>query len=172
VSAVPPLADLPLCPYLTEAGLIDPQWQGRIAVYAIFDESSSLRYVGYSRNLGASLLQHLLRQPGACQGLKVHCVERPRREDLEWIAQTWREENPLLEEDGSWTQPLDVRPHLSEAESLELVQAEDSQQAKLLKTAARRLEEDCLAALRARGFRGDLRFNPKLKEQGLLDLKI
>jgi len=171
MSAVPPLADLPLWPYLTEAGLIDPQWQGRIAVYAIFDESSALRYVGYSRNLGASLLQHLLRQPGACQGIKAHCVDRPRREDLERIAQTWREENPLLQEDGAWTQPLDVRPHLSEVERLELAQAEESQQAKLLKTAARRLEEDCLAALRARGFQGEARFNPKLKEQGLLDLK-
>jgi hypothetical protein len=171
MSAVPPLAELPLWPYLTEEGLIDPQWQGKIAVYAIFDDSSTLRYVGYSRNLGASLLQHLLRQPGACQGLKSHCVERPRREDLERIAQTWRAENSLLEEDESWTQPLDVRPHLSETELLELAQAEESQQAKLLKTAARRLEEDCLAALRARGFQGEARFNPKLKEQGLLDLK-
>jgi hypothetical protein len=36
---------------------------------------------------------------------------------------------------------------------------------------ARRVEEEILAVLRERGINTQVRFNPKLKEGGLLDLK-
>jgi hypothetical protein len=41
----------------------------------------------------------------------------------------------------------------------------------LLKQVARRIEETILTKLQARGVTAEIRFNPKLKEQGLLDLK-
>ncbi|MGL4620405.1 MAG: GIY-YIG nuclease family protein, partial [Chroococcidiopsis sp.] len=44
-------------------------------------------------------------------------------------------------------------------------------QIKILKTAARRVEAEILSQLQTRGLQMQLRFNPKLKEQGLLDLK-
>ncbi|MFM9158944.1 MAG: GIY-YIG nuclease family protein, partial [Dolichospermum sp.] len=42
---------------------------------------------------------------------------------------------------------------------------------KVLKNVARRVEEEILAILEARGLKTQMRFNPKLKEVGLLDLK-
>ena len=42
---------------------------------------------------------------------------------------------------------------------------------KLLKQVARRVEETILAKLQQRGVTTEIRFSPKLKEQGLLDLK-
>lgn len=44
-------------------------------------------------------------------------------------------------------------------------------QMKLLKNVARRVEAEILAVLEQRGLRMQIRFNPKLKETGLLDLK-
>lgn len=44
-------------------------------------------------------------------------------------------------------------------------------QIKLLKNAARRVEGEILAELESRGVKMQMRFNPKLKEKGLLDLK-
>jgi hypothetical protein len=44
-------------------------------------------------------------------------------------------------------------------------------QEKLLKQIARRVEEQIFAALKARGLQEEIRFNPKLKTSGLLDLK-
>ena len=42
---------------------------------------------------------------------------------------------------------------------------------KIIKNVARRVEADILKELKARGLQMQVRFNPKLKEQGLLDLK-
>ena len=42
---------------------------------------------------------------------------------------------------------------------------------KLLKTVSRRVQADIEETLKQRGNRMKIRFNPKLKEQGLLDLK-
>ncbi len=42
---------------------------------------------------------------------------------------------------------------------------------KLLKNIARRVEAKILEVLKARGLQENIRFNPKLKNSGLLDLK-
>jgi hypothetical protein len=44
-------------------------------------------------------------------------------------------------------------------------------QIKLLKQVARRVEETIFAKLQQRGVKTEIRFNPKLKDRGLLDLK-
>ncbi len=44
-------------------------------------------------------------------------------------------------------------------------------QVKLLKQVARRVEAKILEELKTRGVQTEIRFNPKLKENGLLDLK-
>jgi hypothetical protein len=44
-------------------------------------------------------------------------------------------------------------------------------QSKILKNAARRVESQILSELESRGVQMQIRFNPKLKEKGLLDLK-
>ena len=56
-------------------------------------------------------------------------------------------------------------------EQAEYARLEEVNQIKYLKKIARRVEAEILATLKARGVQMDLRFNPKLKESGLLDLK-
>lgn len=87
--SLPNLVDLNFLPFLTEAGEIDPNYEKRIGVYAIFDQHQNLQYVGYSRNLAISLLQHLVRQPEHCHGLKVHIIDRPDRQLLVQIQNHW-----------------------------------------------------------------------------------
>jgi hypothetical protein len=48
---------------------------------------------------------------------------------------------------------------------------DDMAQVKIMKNVARRVEAEILEVLQARGLRLQIRFNPKLKEEGLLDLK-
>jgi hypothetical protein len=44
-------------------------------------------------------------------------------------------------------------------------------QIKIIKNVARRVEAEIIAVLEVRGLQTQIRFNPKLKENGLLDLK-
>jgi hypothetical protein len=58
-----------------------------------------------------------------------------------------------------------------EEANYEKAAGQELEQAKQLKKVARRVEADIIASLEARGVRMELRFNPKIKENGLLDLK-
>jgi hypothetical protein len=72
---------------------------------------------------------------------------------------------------SEWTDPIDVKLMMTDAEKQDYVQAEELAQTKLLKNIARRVEAEIKNALSARGVTMEIRFNPKLKEQGRLDLK-
>ncbi len=48
---------------------------------------------------------------------------------------------------------------------------DEVKQMNILKNIARRVEAEILAALELRGLKTQIRFNPKLKETGLLDVK-
>jgi hypothetical protein len=171
-----PLAQLPVLPYLDERGLISQEWQGKVGAYAIFDADSALQYVGYSRDIYLSLRQHLVRQPEDCHSLKVQLSDRPSRTQLEALCQQWIAENGTLPPGNGdraivWTQAIDIRSQMTDGERASLQSADDLGQIKLLKTVARRVEANIQSRLQALGIQEDLRFNPKLKEQGLLDLK-
>lgn len=171
-----PLVQLPLQPYLDRQGVISQEWQGKIGAYAIFNGIQALQYVGYSRDIYLSLRQHLVRQPESCHSLKVQLSDRPSRTLLEAICQRWIAENGTLppgngDRAAQWIQAIDVRSAMTEVERASFQSAGDLEQAKLLKSVARRVEAEIQARLQALGIREDLRFNPKLKEQGLLDLK-
>ena len=170
------LADLPFCPYLDATGDLNPDWQAKTGAYAIYDQAQVLQYIGYSRDVRASLLQHLVRQVQSCYWVKLQWVERPSRTLLEDIRQAWIAESGRLppgngKSQALWCQPIPVKPALTQGERLTFDQSDELGQAKLLKTVARRLEAERLAQLQARGAKLDIRFNPKLKEQGLLDVK-
>ncbi|MEC4984233.1 MAG: GIY-YIG nuclease family protein, partial [Oscillatoria sp. PMC 1076.18] len=173
---IPSLTKLEYLPYLNENGQIAEELQGKIGVYAIFDEQKILQYVGYSRDVYLSLKQHLVRQIDKCYWVKIQTIERPRRSFLEEIRDRWIAENNSLpvgngSEEAKWNQPIDAKPTMSEEEKEAYQQAEDIKKIKLLKKVARRLEAEILAALESRNVQMETRFNPKLKEQGLLDLK-
>lgn len=170
------LAALEYFSYLNEAGEIEEKWEKQVGVYAIFDRNRILQYVGYSRDLYASLKQHLVRKPEQCYWLKAQTIQRPSRTILEAIAQAWIDQNGTTpagnsSESAAWIQPIDAKTTMSASQKQEYNQTDEIGQIKLLKAVARRLEAQIKQQLQSRGFTSEIRFNPKLKEQGLLDLK-
>lgn len=172
----PSLGSLEYRPYLTTEGCINEDIAGKIGVYAIFDQEQALVYVGYSRDVYLSFKQHLIRQPQHCHWLKVQTISRPSRTILAEIASAWIAENGKIPvgndtEQHLWTDPIDANPAMTEEEKAQYQQSEESRQIKIRKQVARRVEAQILEQLGDRGVKMDIRFNPKLKEKGLLDLK-
>lgn len=174
---MPSLSSLNFIPYLNDRGLLSDQFQGKVGVYAIFDVDQRLQYIGYSRDIYLSLKQHLVRQPQHCYWLKVTTSDRPNRTVLEEIRDSWIAENGSTPVGNGpdvtlWSQPIDVKKQMTVAEQTAYETAADElSQIKVLKQASRRIETQLLNALSDRGVKEDLRFNPKMKEEGLLDLK-
>jgi hypothetical protein len=170
--AFPNLEQLEYISYLDTTGNICPDLQGKIGVYAIFDQEQILQFIGYSRDIYLSLKQHLTRQPQACYWVKMQAIERPNRTILESIRQAWLREIPLQsDKEKLWTEPIDAKLTMTETEKEIFQNADEIGQIKLLKQVSRRVENEILSILQQRGVQMEIRFNPKLKEQGLLDLK-
>ena len=172
---VPTLADLRTIPYLDANGALPAELVGKIGVYAIYDRAGMLQLIDYSRDISFGLLQHLVRQPEKCYGIKAHAIERPSRTVLETIRQAWlAEQDTIPAGNGAdadlWQKPIDVRDSLTPEEEIAFQAAAELGRAKILKQVARRCQADKLEQLKARGLEGEVRFNPKLKEKGLLDL--
>lgn len=172
------LASLDYTPYLDPEGYLPSQFQGKVGAYAIFDQDKTLQFVGYSRDIYLSLRQHLVRQLQFCYWLKVQTIDRPSRTTLETIKATWIAENGSIPagneaETSKWDQPIDVKAAMTSEEHANYTDPSKDEQAqrKMLKQAARRIEAEILAALESRHVQEAIRFNPKLKDSGLLDLK-
>jgi hypothetical protein len=173
---IPSLSSLEFLPYINDVGDLPEQLQNQIGIYAIFDKSQILQFVGYSRDIYLSLKQHLVRQPDYCYWVKATTIERPNRTWLESVQSSWLAENGSLPagNDGDkllWLDPISTRHAMTAAESDSFDDLDGVAQIKLLKQVARRVEETILTKLKERGVTAEIRFNPKLKEQGLLDLK-
>ncbi|MDP8966476.1 MAG: GIY-YIG nuclease family protein [Cyanobacteriota bacterium] len=173
---IPSLKDLDYIPYLDETGNLLENLQGKIGIYAIFDLDKILQVVNYSRDIYLSLKQHLVRQPKFCYWLKVETIDRPNRTRLEMIRDAWIEENGVKPagngvDEALWTQPIDAKSSMTDEEHLSYEKSDELMQIKLLKQVARRVEAQILEELKSRGVQTEIRFNPKLKESGLLDLK-
>ncbi|BAZ12964.1 hypothetical protein NIES4071_47980 [Calothrix sp. NIES-4071] len=172
------LASLEYIPYIDENGQLPEQFQGKIGVYAIFDTDKKLQFIGYSRDVYLSLRQHLVRLPDKCYWVKVQTIERPSRATLENIEKAWIEENGAIpvgngESKDVWTQAVNVKALMTEEEKINYDSPNNDEMAqiKIIKNVARRVEAEILKVLEARGLQTQIRFNPKLKEEGLLDLK-
>jgi len=176
-TTIPTLASLEYIAYLNEAGAITEDLSGKIGVYAIFNQEKILQLVGYSRDIYLSLKQHLVRQPEQCYWLKYQTIAKPSRTILEEMRQAWVAENGSTpvgngELEAQWNQPIDAKLLMSEAEKTAYQQSDEIGQNKLLKNIARRVQEQIIEPqLKQRGVAMEIRFNPKLKEEGLLDLK-
>lgn len=175
-SETPPLSSLEYLAYLDDDGCINEDIQGKIGVYAIFDQTQEMQYVGYSRDIYLSLKQHLIRQPNHCYWIKLQTITRPSRKILEDIAQAWIKENATIPvgndtQKSVWTEPIDANPAMTEEEKAQFQQNDELGQIKIRKKVARRVEADIQKQLSDRGVKMNIRFNPKLKEKGLLDLK-
>lgn len=162
--------------YLDEKGTISEDLHGKIGVYAIYDRDKILQFVGYSRDIYLSFKQHLVRKSEQCYWLKYQTIDRPNRTILDEIKQAWIAENGTTPpgndiEEAQWIHPIDAKLSMTEAEHQEYQNTDEIGQINLLKKIARRVEAQIQEQLKNRGVTMDIRFNPKLKEQGLLDLK-
>ncbi len=174
--AIPRLVNLELLPYLDENGMMSDRFDGKVGVYAIFDGDQTLRYIGYSRDVSLSLKQHLVRQPQHCYWIKVQTIDRPSRTLLESMRTAWVTENGALPsgngaDETLWSQPIDAKTRMTPAEQDTYTSSDDAGRIKTLKQLARRVEAEVLDALKTRGVEMPIRFDPKLKEEGLLNLK-
>ena len=172
------LENLEYLPYINSEGKLPIELQGKIGVYAIFDEQRILQYIGYSRDIYLSLKQHLVRQPNSCYWLKVTIIDRPQRTTLENMRTDWIKENATIPAGNAtansiWEEPIDAKLLMtpSEIEAYPQQQFDDVMTEKFLKNVARRVEAEILEVLKKRGLEEEIRFNPKLKSSGLLDLK-
>ncbi|GBF80211.1 GIY-YIG nuclease family protein [Aphanothece sacrum] len=170
------LTNLEYISYLDNNGLLPEELQNQIGVYAIFNQEKELQFVGYSRDIYLSLKQHLVRKPDNCYWIKIQTITRPSRTILEEIKQAWITENGVNlfaseSEEKSWTDPIDAKIFITEDEKQTYNNGDELSKMKLLKSLARRIETEIKQTLENRGSQLEIRFNPKLKEQGLLDLK-
>lgn len=170
------LASLNFLPYLEAGQIPEAPYQGKVGAYAIFDRDRTLQYVGFSRDIYLSLKQHLTRKPDFCHWVKLQTVDRPSRTLLEAMRQAWITEYgsvPLGNgaEETLWSQAIDAKTQITADESAAYEAADEAGKIKVLKQLARRVEAEVKADLVQRGVTMALRFDPKLKEQGLLTLK-
>lgn len=178
---VTPLRDLEFLPYLNEEGLITvcSEPTAKASVYAIFDNERVLQYIGISRQVHSSMRLHFARMPLKCYYVKIQNISKPSRSLLELIKDKWIEENGSLPsgndggpEQNMWENPLDCKPLMTDEEIGKLEEAgAGPPKAKVLKNVARRVEAQLEKGFLARNCKERLRFDPKLKEKGLLDLK-
>jgi len=173
---IPSLTDLDYITYLDENGNLPENLHGKIGIYAIFDQNKTLQLVNYSRDIYLSLKQHLVRQLKFCHWLKIQTIDKPNRTQLETIRDAWIAENGTIPvgngaEEAVWHHPIDAKLVMTQEEKITYEKSDELMQTKLLKQVARRVESQILEDLKARGVQTEIRFNPKLKEEGLLDLK-
>ena len=97
---------------------------------------------------------------------------------MEEIKAAWIAENNFIpvgndRDSAKWNQAIDAKPEMTETEIAKYQDPliDEVAKEKLLKNVARRVEADILAILETRGLQENIRFNPKLKTSGLLDLK-
>ncbi len=173
---IPSLESLEFLPYIDDAGELPASLQNRVGIYAIFDRSHNLQFVGYSRDIYLSLKQHLVRQPELCYWVKATTIDRPNRTFLESVQLAWIAENGSTpsgndRDNAIWVEPIETNYAMTADEISKFDDLDEVAQIKLRKQVARRVEETILTKLQSRGITTEIRFNPKLKEQGLLDLK-
>ncbi|EME32765.1 uncharacterized protein Gasu_01280 [Galdieria sulphuraria] len=174
------LDSFPFHPYLDDRGFLSYQdsW-GKVSVYAIYDAQYRLQYIGISRDTRTSLLLHLIRMPQFCYYFKFQSFEKPSRTILNQLRETWIKEmnhqTPVGNVDAFWQArwegPIDVRNHgwLTTEEKQLLEETEENNMAKVLKQICRRVQKEVENQLAERNVQETIRFDPKLKERGLLD---
>ncbi|MFN7521797.1 MAG: GIY-YIG nuclease family protein, partial [Aphanizomenon sp.] len=152
------LAGLEYYAYIDDYGEVMADFEGKIGVYAIFNQDKVLQFVGYSRDIYVSLKQHLVRRPQCCYWVKVQTIERPNRTVLEGIEDAWVMENGDISITETmfkqkWTNPIDVRDlmTLEEKNDYEYKAIDDVGKCKVLKNVERRVEEEIVAVLMERG---------------------
>ncbi|CAM9722925.1 unnamed protein product [Scytosiphon promiscuus] len=175
-AAVTPLAELEFIPFVDEEGKVTSMDTTGVkaSVYAVYDESKTMRFIGVSRGI-QQMPPLILSLPSPAQ---VQHIARPSRSLLEVIKDSWVEENgstPAGNVDAAsqavWESSMNVIPLMTEEDkALVATFREKGKDEMGIKKIARRFEAEIFEALEKRGVTEPLRFDPKLKGKGLLDV--
>eukprot|EP00188_Purpureofilum_apyrenoidigerum_P000732 Plantae.Rhodophyta-Purpureofilum_apyrenoidigerum.ctg13475.p1 GENE.Plantae.Rhodophyta-Purpureofilum_apyrenoidigerum.ctg13475~~Plantae.Rhodophyta-Purpureofilum_apyrenoidigerum.ctg13475.p1 ORF type:complete len:239 (+),score=49.39 Plantae.Rhodophyta-Purpureofilum_apyrenoidigerum.ctg13475:132-848(+) len=175
-----PLAELEFVEYISDEGLIPyDDSKGKIGVYAIYNSEKQPVFLGKSRDVKNSLRMHLVKMPEECYYYKVMNVAKPSRTAFDEMINAWCRElggPPVGNDNGDrqsqWENPIDVR-HIehTEEEKEALANMDVTTEFKTLKKICRRVQADIEAQLKQRNVKEPMRFDPKLKDKGLLDLQ-
>lgn len=181
----PPLSSLPIYPFIDpDTGMIPyPDPSAKTGVYAIYGLEDKVLYLGKSRDVHNTLRMHLGRRPSHCFAYRSLPLSRPSRTALDTILAAWAAEvgstppgNDGGDEQARWEKPVDVRwPGSGVALTADEQEALDNcvleaDASKVLKKVCRRVEREVEAVLKARGSKEPMKWAPKLKEKGLLDV--
>ena len=158
----------------------DPPKGTRATVYAVYSSpgSSAPEFVGVTRSLPQSLRMQLGRQPLKTQEYASYHLTRPSRDLLSSVRSAWLSEcggapgNDDGEGQKGWEGATDVWSMMTDEdrEAIEAgKQASAVKEMSAVKKVCRRFENEKVAALKERGYEGEIRFCPKLKGEGLLD---
>ena len=178
--ALPSLEMLPLEPFIEDGKIRDPGVgpKTKASVFAVYDKDTTLQYVGKSRDAQQSLRTILVRQPDLCYSFKVFHVEKPSRSFLEQVAEKWILAGAPKGNDGgdiqkTWEAPFDVKPLMTSEDIKDYeVKKLRGKEGLALKAVCRRFEADKKSILLDRGLTESIKFDAKLKGQGLLDLTL
>lgn len=146
-------------------------------VFAIFSASGTPQHINISRDVATSLRRCLARRPDESHLFSAHYLPRPSRTAFAALKTSWIDAvggaagNDDGEVQKAWESPIDVRAQLNDEEKEEMRDCLPGADKKILKAAASRIEDDIVEGLRERGVTEKLRFAPKMKETGLLDVE-
>ncbi|CAI9761874.1 unnamed protein product [Fraxinus pennsylvanica] len=93
VSAVKKLSETELVTVPEETDLVSGIFTSDSGVYAVYDNSGELQFVGISRNVAASVVTHKKSVPDLCCSVKVGVVDDPDRTALTQAWKSWVEEH-------------------------------------------------------------------------------
>lgn len=143
-------------------------------VYSILDADDQCRTVGISRDVYTTLARCLVRQPARAYSYRLKRFARPSRKLLEDTRSAWAVD--AVDPDADWT-PIDITApefytQLSDAAREKIEGAEmPGINSKALKAACREIQKDIEQKMNERGLKDKLKFAPKLKDKGILDVE-
>lgn len=93
VSAVKKLSELDVVTVPSESNEFSGKFPADSGVYAVYDSSNELQFIGVSRNIAASVLSHRNSVPELCSSVKIGVVDEPDRTTLTEAWKSWMEEH-------------------------------------------------------------------------------
>ncbi|KAJ8898906.1 hypothetical protein K2173_008399 [Erythroxylum novogranatense] len=87
------LSETDLVPVPSTLEDLSAKFPSDCGVYAVYDGSNDLQFIGITRNIAASVLNHLKSVPELCSSIKVMVVDEPDRAALTQAWKSWMEEH-------------------------------------------------------------------------------
>lgn len=170
-----PPAPPPPTPLILPTG--DIAGENSPGVFAIFSASGAPQHICISRDVAISLRRCLARCPDESHLFSAHYLPRPSRTAFAALKTSWLDAvgGAVGNDDGevqkAWESPIDVRAQLNDEEIEEMRDCLPGADKKILRRAANRIEDEIVEGLGERGVTEKLRFAPKIKDTGLLDIE-